>query len=212
MAQPTLPLTYVERIPSGHAGELPLVICLHGRGADANDLADLAPVLDGGYRFLFPNAPKKFEPMPGYSMGWTWFDGWPPAPAAIADSRRLLLEFLDAALAHYPTPAGKIVLSGFSQGAMMALDCGFRTAQPIAGIAAMSGALYETEMVPLKQIPVLIAHGTEDDVIPVKGARRSRHYLEEHGVIPEYHELPIGHFISAEEIEVVRQFLAHRLL
>jgi phospholipase/carboxylesterase len=212
MPTPTLPLSHVERVPSGRDGELPLVICLHGRGADANDLADLAPVLDGGYRFLFPNAPKKFEPMPGYSMGWTWFEGWPPTPASIAGSRKLLLDFIDAALAAYPTPVGKVALSGFSQGAMMALDGGFRTAQPIAGIAAMSGALYETEMVPLKQIPTLIAHGTEDDVIPVKGARRTRHYMEQRGVIPEYHEFPIGHFISAEEIEVVREFLAHRLL
>ncbi len=202
-----LPLRYAMTVPSGQDGPLPLVIVLHGRGADMKDLAGLAPLLDGGYRFLFPNAPKAFEPMPGYSLGWTWFDGWPPTPASIAESRRLLLELIDAAVARFAPPPGKVVLGGFSQGALMSLDCGFRTQQQIAGIVAMSGALFEDELPPFKPLPVLIAHGTADDVIPILAARRTRHVLEEHGVVPEYHELPIGHFVSPEEIEVVREFL-----
>ena len=72
----TLPLKYVLRVPSGKsdADELPLVILLHGRGADANDLADLAPYIDRGYRFVFPNAPKAWEAGPGMTFGFTWFD------------------------------------------------------------------------------------------------------------------------------------------
>jgi phospholipase/carboxylesterase len=202
-----LPLRYMMTVPSGKEGPLPLVVILHGRGADMADLAGLAPSLDGGYRFLFPNAPKPFQPMPGYSMGWTWFDGWPPARGSVTESRRLLLDFLDAALALYPTPAGKVVLGGFSQGALMSLDCGFRTTQPLAAIVVMSGALFEEEMPPLKPLPVLIAHGTGDDVVPVVHARRTRLVLEEHGLSPEYHELPMGHNVSPEEIEVVREFL-----
>ena len=211
MTTADLPLRSVVRVPSGRSGELPLVICLHGRGADANDLADLAPMLDGGYRFLFPNAPHKFEPMPGYSFGWTWFDGWPPEPAAIAESRALVLQFIDAALERYPTPEGKVILGGFSQGALMSLDCGFRTERPLAGIVSMSGALYERELPPLKPLPVLIAHGTQDEVIPVNAARRTRFLLEEHGLAPEYHELPMGHAVSPEEIELVREFMARVL-
>ena len=203
-----LPLRYVMTVPSGQEGPLPLVIILHGRGADMNDLAALAPPLDGGYRFLFPNAPKAFEPMPGYSFGWTWFDGWPPERGSIAESRRLLLDFLDAAIDLYPPPAGKVVLGGFSQGALMALDCGFRTTQPLAGIVVMSGALFEDELPPFKPLPVLIAHGAGDDVIPVLAARRTRHVLEEHGLSPEYHEFPMAHNVDPEEVEVVREFLA----
>jgi len=67
-----LSLRYVLNVPSGKADdiEMPMVIVMHGRGADANDLADVAPMIDDGYRFVFPNAPKKFEPMPGYSFGY----------------------------------------------------------------------------------------------------------------------------------------------
>jgi phospholipase/carboxylesterase len=202
-----LPLRYITTVPSGAQGPLPLVVILHGRGADMNDLASLARPLDDGYRFLFPNAPKPFEPMPGYALGWTWFDGWPPAPGSIDQSRQLLLEFLEAALALYPTPEGKVVLGGFSQGALMSLDCGFRTAQPLAGIVCMSGALFEEEMPPLRPLPVLIAHGTGDEVVPVVNARRTRHVLEAHGLSPEYHELPMGHNVSAEEVAIVRTFL-----
>jgi phospholipase/carboxylesterase len=202
-----LPLRYIMTVPSGLEGPLPLVVILHGRGADMQDLADLAPPLDGGYRFLFPNAPKAFEPMPGYSLGWTWFDGWPPEPGSIDGSRKLLLEFLDAAIDRYPPPAGKVVLGGFSQGALMSLDCGFRTSQALAGIVVMSGALFEDELPPLKPLPVLIAHGSGDDVIPVIHARRTRHVLEEHGLSPEYYEFPMAHNVALEEVEVVREFL-----
>src|SRR5258708_22865386 len=170
--------------------------------------AGLPPPLEGGSRFSSPTAPKAFEPMPGYSLGWTWFDGWPPTPASIVESRRLLLDFIDAAVARFAPPPGKVVLAGFSQGALMSLDCGFRTRQPIAGIVALSAALFEDELPPFKPLPVLIAHGTADDVVPITAARRTRHVLEEHRVVPEYHELPIGHFVSPEEIEVVRDFLA----
>jgi len=190
---------------------MPMVICLHGRGADANDLADLAPMLDGGYRFIFPDAPRPFEPMPGYSVGWTWFDGWPPEPASIAESRGLLLQFIDAALDRYPTPGGKVIIAGFSQGALMSLDCGFRMARPPAGIVVMSGALYEQELPPLRPLPVLIAHGTQDEVVPVNAARRTRFVLEDRGLTPEYHELPMGHAISPEEIALVREFMARVL-
>src|SRR5260370_1410936 len=79
-----LSLRYVLNVPSGKPdrAETPLVIVMHGRGADANDLADLAPMIDDGYRFGFPNAARPLEPMPGYSFGGTWFDGGPPQGAA----------------------------------------------------------------------------------------------------------------------------------
>src|SRR5438874_6550441 len=109
-----LALQYVLNVPSGHPddAEMPLVFCLHGRGADANDLADLAPMIDGpgGYRFIFANAPNAFEPYPGMTFGYSWFDRWPPTPESIAGSRGLLLEFLDEITARYPPKNGRMVL------------------------------------------------------------------------------------------------------
>jgi phospholipase/carboxylesterase len=207
-----LSLRYVLNVPNGKAddAELPLVLLMHGRGADANDLADLAPMIDDGYRFAFPNAPKQFEPSPGYTFGWSWFDGWPPEGNSIIDSRTKLLALIDELIARYPTPKGKLVIAGFSQGGMMAIDVGFRTKQKVAGIVVMSGAIYEADMPDLsaqKDLPVLLIHGTQDDMIQVVNARRTRHILEGHGVSPDYHELPMGHHVTPESMDVVREFM-----
>lgn len=189
-----------------------MVVMLHGRGADMHDLADVAPMLDtrDGCRFVFPNAPKPFEPYPGQSFGWTWFNGWPPSPESIVESRAILLGFLDEITAHYPTPEGKLIVAGFSQGALMSLDSGLRTQKKIAGIIALSGGLWEVDLPDLARhagLPVFIAHGTADDTVPVNYARRARHVLEEAGLAVEYHEYPMAHQVAMEEAAAVKAFL-----
>ncbi len=189
-----------------------MVVMIHGRGADMNDLADLAPVLDaaGGCRFVFPNAPKPFEPYPGTAMGWTWFEGWPPNHESLVESRAEMLRFLDEITQKYPTPEGKLVVGGFSQGALMALDAGLRTTQKLAGIVVMSGGLYERDLPDLRAhagLPVLIAHGSADDVVPVTYARRARRVLEDAGLDIEYGEYPMSHQVATEEAAEVRSFL-----
>jgi phospholipase/carboxylesterase len=209
-----LSLRYVLNVPSGKADdvELPMVVILHGRGADAYDLADVAPMIDipGGCRFVFPNAARPFEPYPGQSFGWSWFDGWPPQGKSLAVSRELMLGFLHEITARYRTPTGRVVLGGFSQGALMAFDVGFRTDVELSGVLAMSGAIFEGDLPDFaarKTQNVLVIHGTGDDVIPVLAARRARLLLEEQGLSPEYHEFPMGHNVTEESMAVVREFL-----
>jgi len=204
--QRDLSLKYLLSVPSRRpeAEPMPTVIVMHGRGADAHDLADLAPMLDTapGCRFIFPNAPRPWEASPGMTFGWTWFDGWPPEPASLAASRESLLHFIDEVKTRYPTT--KLVLAGFSQGAMMALDVGLRS--DAAAIVVMSGGLYELPP-QVSRRPIFIGHGTLDDVVPVANARRARLVLEEHGFDVDYHEYPMGHQIVMEEMEAARQFL-----
>jgi phospholipase/carboxylesterase len=209
-----LSLSYVLSVPSEKPAQqpMPTVFVLHGRGADAHDLADIAPLIDNNYRFIFPNAPEPFEPAPGFTFGYTWFDGFPPDRDSLVRSRGLLLPFIDEILARYPTPPGKVILSGFSQGGLMALDAGYRTKQKLAGIVVMSGALYEVDPPPFKpDIPVLIVHGTEDDMISVHAARRARRILEQHGIRPEYHEFAMGHYVTPESMAVVKDFIRRSL-
>jgi phospholipase/carboxylesterase len=208
-----LSLNYLLHVPTRRpdTDTMPMVILIHGRGADANDLADLAPLLDppSGARFVFPNAPKAFETYPGMAFGWTWFDGWPPEQSSVAASRAKLLTFLEELTARYPTSA--LIIAGFSQGAMMSLDVGLR--REVAGIVAMSGGLYELDLPDLAKaakVPILIAHGTADDVVLVNYARRARALLENAGFDVDYHEYPMSHQVASEEIEVVKRFIASR--
>ena len=210
-----LSLRHLVSIPSRRpdSDELPMVILIHGRGADMNDLVELAPLFDPaeGCRFVFPNAPKPFEAAPGMTFGWTWFEGWPPLHESIVASREIRLRFIDEALEHYPTTEGKLVIAGFSQGGLMALDAGLRTERKVAGIVAMSGGLYDRELADLTRhrgLPVLIAHGSQDEVVPVTHARRARRLLEDAGLDVEYHELPMAHQVAMEEAVAVRSFLA----
>jgi phospholipase/carboxylesterase len=141
------------------------------------------------------------------TFGWTWFEGWPPEQTSVAASRERLLRFLDEITGRYPTSA--LIVAGFSQGAMMALDAGLR--REVQGIVAMSGGLYEPDLPDLRtvaKVPVLISHGSADEVVPVLYARRARACLEEAGFDVDYHEYPMGHQVAMEEIEVVKDFLA----
>ena len=208
-----LALPYVLSVPSGKPDtqSMPLVIVMHGRGADANDLSDLAPMIDSaeGCRFVFPNAARPFEAYPGMTSGFSWFDGWPPEGDSIVQSRQSVLTLIRQLTDRYPS-GGKVVLSGFSQGGLMALDVGFRTDPPLAGIVVMSGAIYEADLPDLRARSsqrILLLHGTDDDVIPVVAAQRTRHVLEEHGITPEYHEFAMGHHVTPESLDVVKKFI-----
>lgn len=210
-----LPLESIE-VAGEDAAARPLVVTLHGRGADMFDLADLAPAIDpeGRYRFLFPNAPRAFEPMPGYSFGRSWFDGWPPEGSSLQESREALMRFLDEAQQRYGNDDPSTLLAGFSQGGLMALDTGFRRKSKLAGIVVMSGALHEKDMPDFagrKDQKLLIVHGMADEVIPLVAPRRARLVLREAGIEPEYHEFPMGHHTSPESIAVVKNFIDRAL-
>jgi phospholipase/carboxylesterase len=205
-----LSLKYLLEVPSNapETDAMPMVILIHGRGADAKDLADLAPLLDtpDGARFVFPNAPKPFEAYPGMTFGWTWFEGWPPSQASVAESRATLLKFLDEITTRYPTTS--LIVAGFSQGGMMALEAGLR--RDVNGIVVMSGGLYEEDLPDLrsaKKVPILIAHGGVDEVVPINYARRARRVLEDARFDVAFHEYPMGHQVVMEEITAVREFL-----
>lgn len=209
-----LSLRYVVNTPTGRpeTDEMPLVLIMHGRGADAHDLADISPMIDGpgGYRFVFPNAPNAWEPSPGMSFGYTWFEGLPPELKSLTASRRLVADFMEQIVTRFPTPPGKVVLGGFSQGALMALDVGLRMTDRVAGIVAMSGALDEQDLPDLslhKDQRVLIVHGTGDEMIDVNLARRARRTLQRHGLNPEYHEFAMGHQVTQESMSAVAGFI-----
>jgi phospholipase/carboxylesterase len=197
-------LLYTAHVPEGD-GPFPAVLALHGWGASAHDLLGLAPVLHGGRALvLCPQGAVRTPIGPG-SYGYGWFPislSAPPDAAEFARAGRALREFLEEAQRRYPIDARKLVVLGFSQGGVMALDLFLREPERYAALIALSTWLPASllEEIPRHPAalrrPALLMHGTSDPMLDVAGARESRKLLIERGLDLTYREYEMGHEIA----------------
>ncbi len=201
-------LKFITVEPNGFEPEhpYPLVVLLHGFGAHMGDLAGLAPAIDSrGYVYAFPNAPISMNMgIVGDNFAWAPLGG-DGAREALDHADRLLEGFVEEVLAMYPTPAGKVILGGFSQGGMMAYRIGLPHPDRFVGIAALSSVVagkrdIEDRLPEDRTQAVYASHGTEDNMISVADARQGIEFLRSKGYHPEYNEYPVGHEISPEVI------------
>jgi phospholipase/carboxylesterase len=202
------------------------VIWLHGLGADAHDFEPVVPELrlpaEPGWRFVFPHAPKRAVTINDGMVMRAWYDilsfdrGGPADEAGIRASGRLL----DALIARERSRGmgeGRVVVAGFSQGGAIALHAGLRSGERLAGIMALSTYLplqqtFETEVVgnpdaANADVPVFMAHGRFDPVLPYEMGKESAARLREAGYRVEWHEYPMAHSVCAEEIGAIRSWL-----
>ena len=109
-----------------------------------------------------------------------------------------------------------MVVAGFSQGGAVALQTALRHPQPLAGILALStyltldASLAAERTAANANIPILMAHGTQDPVVPLTMARASRGKLEALGYRVEWREYPMPHSVCAEEVEEIGAWLVKR--
>ena len=199
-------LQYLTVLPDGYQRELryPLVILLHGFGANMQDLAGLAPVINQtGYVYACPNAPIAFDLGSGQmGYGWTSPRGQ-GTPDEVETAETLLAEFFDEVLRQFQVAPGQAILLGFSQGGGMTYRCGLPRAETFAGLVALSASLrdpadLEARLPQDRSQPIFIAHGRADPMVSAGGAHRALAFLEEKGYSPEFHEYDMGHEISAD--------------
>ncbi len=207
-----LPYITVEPDAYTDGDHYPLVVLLHGFGANMSDLASLAPAIDQtGYVYAFPNAPHRLE-MGFGAAGFAWAT-YPPREndPAFAESDPRLKTFIDEVMGQLSVSDGQIVLGGFSQGGMMTLRIGLSAPERFRGLAVLSGRLPDEDALDDPTADpsqaVFIAHGSEDEVLSVKDGRQTRDYLEQHGYAPEYHEYAMGHAIDPEELADLTRWL-----
>jgi len=202
-------LLHTAHVPAG-PGPFPTLVALHGWGANAHDLLGLAPIFHGGEALVIcPEGPLAFEIAPDYPPGHGWFPisgGTSVDPMEFRKGVAALQAFLDAALAHYPVDPRKIVLLGFSQGGVMAYDLALREPSRFAGLVALSSWLPRalSDAIPRlpehEGFPVLVQHGTQDEMIGVERGRESRELLLARGVNLSYREYEMGHEIRPEAL------------
>ena len=215
-----LPSIELETAPGPSAS----VIWLHGLGADGNDFVPIVPELAlspaAAVRFVFPHAPVRPVTINNGMRMRAWYDifqfgGGPEDEKGVRESEGLLGKLIEAQKGKGIQPA-KIVLAGFSQGGAIVLQTGLRYPERLAGIMALSTYLPLQEKIseasqPNRDVPIFMAHGTYDDIIPLHRAEQSRDLLVKNGFAVDWRTYPMPHSVCPEEIGHISQFLAKTL-
>lgn len=203
-------------------GDAPLgsVIWLHGLGADGHDFEALVPELrlpeTLPLHFVFPHAPVRPVTINGGMAMRAWYDILSLDSAGRADSGGVhessaALEALIEREIERGIPEEKIVIAGFSQGGAIAINTALHTQKQLAGLMALS------TYIPLpaeidnsagsRELPVFMAHGTFDPMLPIAWGKASADHLRAAGYTVEWHDYPMAHAVCPEEIRDIRTWL-----
>jgi phospholipase/carboxylesterase len=210
----TAPLLDAVEIETGPAAGV-AIIWMHGLGADGHDFEPIVPELDLppglAVRFVFPHAPMRPVTINGGAVMRAWYDvagvggvRREDEPGVRASQREI--EALIEREKRRGLAAARILLAGFSQGGAMALQTGLRHSERLAGLVVLSSFLplphtLAAEVSPAnRDVPIFMAHGTHDPLIPLARGRESRDRLLALGYRVEWHEYPMPHSVCAEEI------------
>lgn len=216
----SMPLEVIE-LESGKHPAASLIV-LHGLGADGNDFVPVARELQldpiGDVRFVFPHAPVMPVTINGGMSMRAWYDILGTDLARREDETGLrasqaMVEALIDRERDRGIEASRIVLMGFSQGCAMTFMTGLRYGHRLAGLVGLSGYLPLAAVTAAERhsanhdVPIFLAHGSADPVIPIARATASRDALAALGHPLQWHEYPMQHSVCAEEIADLNRWL-----
>jgi phospholipase/carboxylesterase len=215
-------------------GNGPVVVLMHGYGAPGDDLVALQRVLPvpREVRFVFPEAPLAPQELRSFG-GRAW---WPidvmglqlaasqgrirermhAVPEGLVEARAHLIAMLDVMQQKLNVASDRVLLGGFSQGSMLALDVALHDSRPFAGLALLSSTLlcvseWQPLMAARKDLPVLQTHGTQDGVLPHAVALEQRDMLEAAGLDVTWISFPGGHELPPLVLQALADFISMQL-
>ena len=213
-----LSLHHIIQEPGTPEEHPPLLLLLHGVGSNERDLMALAPYLDNRFFVISARAPITLGPG---SYGWyrvTFTEEGPVyQPGAPRNSFHQLSTFIDEAVAAYSLDAGRVYVMGFSQGGAMTYSLTLTVPDKLAGSVIMSGrtiAEAEEEMAPRERfnnLPVLVVHGTRDNVLPISNGHELQVKLSQLPVDLTYKEYNMAHEVNGESLNDISAWLKARL-
>ncbi len=198
------------------------IIWLHGLGADGHDFVSLVPELqlpdNLRIKFIFPHAPVRAVTLNNGMQMRAWYDLLSLDRGKTADEADILTTvsqinaLIDQEI-NSGTAADKIILAGFSQGGVIALQCGLRYPKRLAGIMALSTYLpfdentFKQMSSVQKGLDIFAAHGTHDPVIPFLSWQDYVPKLQAQGFVVDAHEYPMEHSLCLEEIKAISNWI-----
>jgi phospholipase/carboxylesterase len=208
-------LYYLARAPEKTTANAPAIILLHGYGSNENDLFELAPQMPGNYYVFSVRAP--------YTIGaeqYQWYEIKRNAGNIEINfeqeelSRKKLIKFIDQLVVKYKLNKNKIIVAGFSQGAILAEAIGLTAPDKVAGVACFSGR-FLPELKPLikskallQNKKIFLAHGTQDQLLNINLAEENYKALIALGLKVNFKKDAIGHSISATLLKEFNLWLA----
>jgi phospholipase/carboxylesterase len=202
------------------------LIVLHGLGADGFDFVPICGELDlaalGPVRYVFPHAPTRPVTINGGYTMRAWYDILVTDlvrhedEAGLRQSQQQIAELIDRERER-GVPAERIVVMGFSQGCAMALMTALRYPHRLGGAVGLSGYLPLAALTTAERstanadLPVFMAHGTQDPIVPHARGAASRDALRALGHEVAWQEYPMPHSVCAEEIEALNAWLLKQL-
>ena len=202
------------------------IIWLHGLGADGNDFVPIVqeiklPPL--GIRFVFPHAPMRAVTINGGFVMRAWYDIVYQDLVMKEDEQglrqsQMMVEDLIARESSRGVPPNRIVIAGFSQGGVIALQTALRHPKRLAGAMSLSAylplvaALEKERNAANNDMPVFLGHGSMDNIVPLPLGASSRDRLIKLGYDVDWHQYPMAHSVCAEELEDIGEWLTRVLL
>jgi phospholipase/carboxylesterase len=210
-----LSLEYLVREPKIKLDKNPLLILLHGYGSNEEDLFSFAAELPDEYYIISARAPynMQYGSYAWYAINFDADQNKFSDNEQAKSSRDLIVQFIEELIAKYPIDPKQVILTGFSQGAILSYAIALSHPEKISKIVALSG--YANEEIinenyksnDFSKLKIFHSHGTVDQVIPVDWARKTKPFLDNLNINSTYKEYPIGHGVSPQNFYDFKNWL-----
>ncbi len=193
--------------------EYPIIFCLHGFGADKEDLSGIVSSISStGYIYILPDAPQMAFDGADFSAR-AWYErGGNESKESVATAIEALDGLVKEVFRCFPRKNRRSLLLGFSQGGAMTLRYGISRPELFSGLAVLSGSLKKieelaNELPEQRNQPIFVAHGKMDQMVPISWSERLVEFLNKHRYKPTYQSYRIGHYITPELMDDLRNWI-----
>jgi phospholipase/carboxylesterase len=194
----------------------PLVVMVHGWAGDESVTWVFKQTIPPEAAIITPRAPLQLP-----EKGFAWFQyqdktDFVPDPETFTEGLHRLEQFLTSLPALYPVDPARLILMGFSQGAMISNALALTQPERVKGVVSLAGGIPQApellqSSTPLDGLPVFIAHGTRDETVPLSAAQQARDIYSRQGAKVTYQEYDAAHKMSSQGMKDLKEWLAEQL-